>query len=70
MVFQGPKTKPTINVNKWGYEYIETHDLAAGAHVELPYAVFKNTNNFVRLVAIDDTGRHSLHNDIKVYIPK
>ncbi len=70
MVFQGPKTKSTINVNKWGYEYIETHDLNAGAHVELPYAVFKNTNNFVRLVAIDDTGRHSLHNDITVHIPK
>ncbi len=70
MVFQGPKTKSTINVNKWGYEYLETKELNAGAHVELPYAVFKNTNNFVRLVAIDDTGRHSLHNDIKVHIPK
>ncbi len=70
MVFRGPQLKPTINVNKLGYEYIETHVFTAGQDVELPYAVNKNTNNFVRLVAIDDTGRHSMHNDITVYVPK
>ncbi len=70
MVFQGPAVKPTINVNKRGYEYIETHVFTAGQDIELPYAVHKNTNNFVRLVAIDDTGRHSLHSDITAYVPK
>ncbi len=70
MVFRGPSVKPTINVNKSGYQYIETHVFTAEQDVELPYAVTKNTNNFVRLVAIDDTGRHSLHNDIKAYVPK
>ncbi len=70
MAFRGASTKPTINVNKSGYQYVETHVFTAGQDVELPYAVTKNTNNFVRLVAIDDTGRHSLHNDTKVYVPK
>ncbi len=69
MVFRGRSVKPTINVNKWGYYYIETHAFTAGQDVELPYAVTADTNNFVRLVAIDDTGRHSLHNDITVYVP-
>ncbi len=70
MVFRGRSVKPTINVNKWGYYYIETHSFTAEQDVELPYAVTKNTNNFVRLVAIDDTGRHSLHKDITAYVPK
>ncbi len=70
MVFRGPSVKPTINVNKGGYEYTETHVFTAGQDIELPYAVHKNTNNFVRLVAIDDTGRHSLHYDITAYVPK
>ncbi len=70
MVFQGPEVKPTINVNNRGYEYIETHVFTAGQDVELPYAVKKNTNNFVRLVAIDDTGRHSMPYDITAYVPK
>ncbi len=70
MVFRGRSVKPTINVNKWGYYYIETHVFTAGQDVELPYAVTKNTNNFVRLVAIDDTGRHSMHYDITAYVPK
>ncbi len=70
MVFRGRSVKPTINVNKWGYYYIETHQFTAGQDVELPYSVTKDTNNFVRLVAIDDTGRHSLHYDITAYVPK
>ncbi len=70
MVFRGRSVKPTINVNKWGYYYSETHVFTAGQDVELPYSVTKNTNNFVRLVAIDDTGRHSLHKDITAYVPK
>ncbi len=70
MAFRGRSVKPTINVNKWGYYYDETHTFSPGQDVELPYSVTKNTNNFVRLVAIDDTGRHSLHNDITAYVPK
>ncbi len=70
MVFRGRSVKPTINVNKWGYYYSETHVFTPGQDIELPYGVTKNTNNFVRLVAIDDTGRHSLHNDITAYVPK
>ncbi len=70
MVFRGRSVKPTINVNKWGYYYTETHVFTAGQDVELPYSVTKNTNNFVRLVAIDDTGRHSMHYDITAYVPK
>ncbi len=70
MVFRGRSVKPTINVNKWGYYYSEIHTFTAGQDVELPYSVTKNTNNFVRLVAIDDTGRHSLHYDITAYVPK
>ncbi len=70
MVFRGRSVKPTINVNKWGYYYSETHVFTPGQDVELPYSVTKNTNNFVRLVAIDDTGRHSLHHDITAYVPK
>ncbi len=70
MVFRGRAVKPTINVNKWGYYYSEIHVFTPGQDVELPFAVTKNTNNFIRLVAIDDTGRHSLHNDITAYVPK
>ncbi len=70
MIFQGPETKPTINVNKWGYQYHDTRVMAAGAHADLPFAVGTNINYFFRLVAIDDTGRHSLHNDQIVYFPK
>ncbi len=70
MVFVGPATKPTINVNKRGYEYSETHEFTPGQEIEFPHVVAKNTNNFFRLVAIDDTGRHSMHNDITVYVPK
>ncbi len=70
MVFRGRSVKPTINVNKWGYYYSEIHQFTPGQDVELPYSVTKNTNNFVRLVAIDDTGRHSLHYDITAYVPK
>ncbi len=70
MVFVGPATKPTINVNKSGYEYSETHAFTPGQEIEFPHVVAKNTNNFFRLVAIDDTGRHSMHNDITVYVPK
>ncbi len=70
MVFRGRAVKPTINVNKWGYYYSETHVFTPGQDVELPFGVTKDTNNFVRLVAIDDTGRHSLHNDITAYVPK
>ncbi len=70
MAFQGPAVKPTINVNKGGYEYIETHVFTPGQDIELPNTVHKNTNNFWRLVAIDDTGRHSLPYDITAYVPK
>ncbi len=70
MLFVGPASKPTINVNKRGYEYSETHVFTPGQEIEFPHVVAKNTNNFFRLVAIDDTGRHSMHNDITVYVPK
>ncbi len=70
MIFQGSVTKPTINVNKRGYEYIETHVFTPNQNIELPHTPKKNTNNFWRVVAIDDTGRHSLHNDITAYVPK
>ncbi len=70
MVFRGRSVKPTINVNKWGYYYTATHIFTAGQDIELPFPVTKNTNNFFRLVAIDDTGRHSMHYDITVYVKK
>ncbi len=70
MTFVGPETKSTINVNKSGYQYANTRDLAGGAHNEFSIAISKNTNNFFRFVAIDDTGRHSLHHDVTVYVPK
>ncbi len=70
MSFYGPTTKPTINVNKWGYQYHNINTLAGGAHIDLGIPLVADTNTFFRFVSIDDTGRHSLHNDIKVYVPK
>ncbi len=70
MIFQGIATKATINVNKTGYQYIKTIDLNGGATYNLSMEVKKNHNHFFRFVAIADSGRHSLHHDIKVYAPK
>ncbi len=70
MLFYGPATKPTINVNKGGYQYHSTLTLAANAHIDLALKPKKNTNQFFRFVAVDDTGRHSLHHDITTYVPK
>ncbi len=70
MLFYGPATKPTINVNKRGYQYHNMHIMAAGAKIDLALEPEKNTNRFFRFVVIDDTGRHSLHHDVTVYVPK
>ncbi len=70
MSFYGPTTKPTINVNKWGYQYHDTKTLAGGAHVDLSLALEADSNTFFRFVAIDDTGRHSLHYDVTAYVKK
>ncbi len=70
MLFYGPATKPTINVNKGGYQYHSTLTLAAEAHIDLALEPKKNTNQFFRFVAVEDTGRHSLHHDITTYVPK
>ncbi len=70
MLFYGPANKPTINVNKGGYQYHSTLTLAAEAHIDLALKPKKNTNQFFRFVAVDDTGRHSLHHDITTYVPK
>ncbi len=70
MIFQGVATKATINVNKTGYQYIKTIDLNGGATYNLSMEVKKNHNHFFRFVAVADSGRHSLHQDIKVYVPK
>ncbi len=70
MSFYGPTTKPTINVNKWGYQYHNTNTLAGGAHIDLGLPLIADTNVFFRFVAIDDTGRHSLHHDVTAYIKK
>ncbi len=70
MLFYGPSNKPTINVNKGGYQYHSTLTLAAEAHIDLALKPKKNTNQFFRFVAVEDTGRHSLHHDITTYVPK
>ncbi len=70
MNFYGPATKSTINVNKLGYQYHTTHTMAGGARFNLGLVPEKDTNRFFRFVAIDDTGRHSLHHDVTVYVPK
>ncbi len=70
MNFYGPATKSTINVNKGGYQYHTTHIIAGGAKFNLGLTPEKDTNRFFRFVAIDDTGRHSLHHDVTVYVPK
>ncbi len=70
MNFYGPASKPTINVNKGGYKYHNTLTLAANAHIDLSLKPKKNTNQFFRFVAVEDTGRHSLHHDITTYVPK
>ncbi len=70
MNFYGPATKPTINVNKGGYQYHNTLTLAAGAHIDLALEPHTNTNQFFRFVAVEDTGRHSLHHNITTYVPK
>ncbi len=70
MIFQGPASKATINVNKRGYQYIKTIDLEGGATFNLSMQVEKNSNHYFRFVAIADSGRHSLHHNIKVYAPK
>ncbi len=70
MNFYGPAVKPTINVNKGGYQYHNTLTLAAGAHIDLALQPHKNTNQFFRFVSVEDTGRHSLHHNITTYVPK
>ncbi len=70
MNFYGPATKHTINVNKGGYQYHNTLTLAAGAHIDLALEPKKNSNQFFRFVAVEDTGRHSMHHDITTYVPK
>ncbi len=70
MIFQGKTAKATINVNKTGYQYIKTIDLNGGATYNLSMEVEKNHNHFFRFVNVADSGRHSLHHDIKVYVPK
>ncbi len=70
MSFYGPTTKPTINVNKGGYQYHETNTMAGGSHIDLSLAMEKDSNTFFRFVAIDDTGRHSLHHDVIAYTAK
>ncbi len=70
MQFYGPAVKPTINVNKGGYQYHNTHIMASGAKIDLALLPVKDTNQFFRFVVIDDTGRHSTHNDITVNVPK
>ncbi len=70
MTFYGPTTKPTINVNKGGYQYHETVTMAGGSHIDLSLAMEKDSNTFFRFVTVEDTGRHSLHHDVTVYTPK
>ncbi len=70
MTFYGPTTKPTINVNKGGYQYHETVTMAGGSHIDLSLAMEKDSNTFFRFVTVEDTGRHSLHHDVTVYTAK
>ncbi|MBA5249266.1 MAG: hypothetical protein FE834_07020 [Gammaproteobacteria bacterium] len=67
--YWGGSLRSTINVNKSGYQYEDTQQLSLAQSGTLLVSANPNTNNFIRIVKVDISGRHSEVTDEVVYIP-
>ncbi|MBA5249585.1 MAG: hypothetical protein FE834_08700 [Gammaproteobacteria bacterium] len=67
--YWGGSLRSTINVNKSGYQYADTQQLSLTQSGSLLVSATPNSNNFIRIVKVDVSGRHSEVTDEVVYIP-